>query len=181
MRINRRFTVKSTWTAAALASVLFVTACSSSDDTADEPPVESTTSSTTTTLAPTTTVTPSSTTSSTSTSTTTTTTLVPADPEELLGLWDVRGGDILTFDEDGSYALYVELGDDPFDSGTYTFDGVTLVMTGVEDSSYCPGEVGSYTVQFPDEVTADIDAIDDPCGQRRNGITFGLTRHDPDS
>ncbi len=180
MRINHRSRVGAKWAAAALASVLFVAACSSSDDTGNEPPTESTTSSTTTTQAPTTTVAPSSTTSSTSTSTTTTT-LVPADPEELLGSWDVRGGDVLTFEEDGSYALYVDLGDDPFDSGTYTFDGLTLVMTGVANSNYCPDETGSYTVQFPDEITADIDLIEDPCGQRRNGLTFGLTRHDPDS
>ena len=122
-----------------------------------------------------------STTTTTTSSTTTSTTLAAADPEAIVGNWDQRGGDVLSFEADGSYGVRIDLDDEPFDTGTYTFDGVTLVMTGAPGSDYCPDEVGTYTVTFPDEMTADVDVVDDPCGQRRTTITFGLSRHDPDS
>jgi hypothetical protein len=55
------------------------------------------------------------------------------------------------FAEDGTWGVWehADLAGNPYDWGTYTFDGETLVMTNAE-GSYCPGSVATFTVEFSD-------------------------------
>ena len=103
----------------------------------------------------------------------------------LYGTWDV-GNDqsYQTFEPDGTW--YVELAtkmrlDDgtpvvlharqPYDWGTYTFDGAKLTLDTPADAQTCPNTSGVYTVTFVDANTLRYELVEDACDSRRVTIT----------
>ena len=74
--------------------------------------------------------------------------------------------------EDGTWGVWTnaDLVGDPYDWGTYTFDGETLVYSNAE-GSFCDGAVAIWTVEFSDSgQEARLTFVEDSC------TTPGVTR-----
>jgi hypothetical protein len=172
----------------AIGSVLVAAACSSPDVAATTISLDVSTTTmeqtetTTTTVPPTTTSTTAATTTTTEATATTEPAAVDVEPSAIAGTW--RGPNYyITFvpDEDrgGTWGVYVEpRSRSAFDSGTYTFDGVTLTMFSREQGS-CLGGVGTYEVTF----SASLDEIRpsavkaDECPERQSEMTPRMSRY----
>jgi len=73
--------------------------------------------------------------------------------DEIHGTWLVEGIGVYTeLAEDGTWGVWenAALAGEPYDWGTYTFDGETFVMTNAEGSE-CDGAVATWTVEFSDD------------------------------
>ena len=73
--------------------------------------------------------------------------------DRIHGIWLVEGfGAYTELAEDGTWGVWLnaDLVGDPYDWGTYTFDGETFVMTNAE-GSFCDGSVAIWTVEFSDD------------------------------
>ena len=107
-----------------------------------------------------------------------------AAADQIHGTWLVgRQSVYLQFAEDGTWGGWQNpgLAGDPFDWGTYTFDGETLVQTNAE-GSYCDGAVAIWTVEFSDDGQESKQTIvDDTCTDERvkKGVTRVLVRQTP--
>jgi hypothetical protein len=102
-----------------------------------------------------------------------------SDPaEELYGVWLTPLESLyLEFDEDGSWSGAETLGSQPFDWGTFDFDGGTLTFIADPASSDCTVD-GSYEVTFITDDELSLSVIDDPCGPRAIDLSAGpLMRH----
>ena len=103
------------------------------------------------------------------------------NPEErLYGDWRTGlEGLALTFEADGSWTVAEGDDQEPFDTGTFTFDGTTLTVDTDEGATGCQaGETGTYEVSFVDDDTVELALVDDECGQRASDFGRGLTRAD---
>jgi len=164
----------------AIGSVLVTAACSSPDVAATTTSLE--TATTTMEEAETTTTVPPRTTTTTEATTTTEPAAVDVEPSAILGTW--RGHNYYTTftedgDREGTWGVYVEpRSSSAFDSGTYTFDGVTLTMFSRERGP-CQGGVGTYEVTF----SASLDEIrptaisPDECPERQSEMVAGMSRY----
>lgn len=107
-----------------------------------------------------------------------------AAAELLYGTWDIgSGGSFQTLGRDGTFYVvsktYLEDGTvavtregaEPYDWGTYTFDGSRVTLDGTADeAALCPNTRGVYTVTFVDVDTLRYELIQDDCSSRRKGI-----------
>lgn len=164
----------------ATAPALLLAACSSSET------IETTTSLevTSTTAEPTTTTLPPPPTTTTTTQATTTTTepaAINVDPSAVVGTW--QGWNYyttFTADEglEGSWRVHtIPRATSGFDSGKYTFDGLTLTMFS-RDRGPCEGGVGNYEVTFSaslDEMR--LTAIGDQCTERQSEMLPSMRRY----
>ena len=102
-------------------------------------------------------------------------------PEErLYGDWRTGlEGLALTFEADGSWTVAEGDDQDPFDTGTFTFDGTTLMVDTNEGAEGCQaGQTGTYEVSFVDDETVELALVDDECGARGSDFGSGLARVD---
>lgn len=175
-RLLRRLRVMRYTSSILLAGFLAIVAgsCADSDELA--------TTTTSSTISQTTLTTAGSMSSST---TSTTITVEAVEPETLVGDWRtvVAGAPwYFRFEDDGSWEAMYFLDGNPFDFGTYEFDGRELTLHSSPDvtGSDCAGTTGSYVVSFSDDTRKfnlpRADARDD-CGGRRGAlIQAELTR-----
>ena len=98
------------------------------------------------------------------------------DAKKLVGTWQVGFGDFHTWRPDGTWYVEYEPGPpvDPWDYGTYTFDGTTLAFDEPSDPRECPNTHGTYTVTFVDADTVRMELIEDDCDTRAFGAFAGL-------
>jgi hypothetical protein len=171
-----------------LAATLLMAACSSDDESAESAPATATTtppSTASTTARPATTTAAPTTTLATTTITSTRVdeTADPFPREALLGSWMLQSGYVVTFGDDGRWAIAdPQTPDDPFDFGPFEFEAATLVMTTdpAVTSGCSPGDTGSFRLSPPDpDGVIDSEVIQDPCSPRRNDFSAALTPHEP--
>jgi len=164
----------------AIGSVLVAAGCTSPDVAATTTSLEISTTTmeeteTTTTVTPTTTTTTEAT-------TTTEPAAVDVEASAILGTW--RGHNYYTTftqdgDREGTWGVYVEpRSSSAFDSGTYTFDGVTLTMFSRERGP-CEGGVGTYEVTFSEslEEIRPIAISPDECPERQAEMSTRMSRY----
>ena len=98
--------------------------------------------------------------------------------ERLDGDWQTGSGIALTF-ADGSWTVTEGDDQEPFDTGTFTFDGTTLTVDTNEGGQSCQaGDLGTYEVSFVDDDTVELALVDDECVQRGSDWKRGFTRAD---
>jgi hypothetical protein len=105
-----------------------------------------------------------------------------ADPAaELHGEWRTDPGSVISYLEDGSWnAVYAPWGSEPFEWGTYTFDGDTLTMLTTGGGRVCQeGQKGIYEATFVDEESLRVSIVEEPCGARREIATSPMVRQSP--
>ena len=88
--------------------------------------------------------------------------------EQLYGTWYADWEDAYhTWEPDGSwYVVAGAVEGDPYDTGTYTFDGSIVTLDTDDDARTCPQMAGSYEVTFSDPDTMSPELIDDECPSR---------------
>ena len=103
------------------------------------------------------------------------------DDERIFGIWRTTRGYYREFRTDGTWSVgyTLELArNNPFCSGTYTFDGGTLTYSTTTECEGCDSMVGIYEVTFSDDGTEQFrNLVDDPCDGRVRNDTPKLTRH----
>ena len=105
----------------------------------------------------------------------------PDSAEQLYGTWDlVDYGSLTTFESDGSWYVATSVSGDPYDTGTYTFDGSIVTYDTDEDSPSCPQTTGSYEVTFSDPDTMSVELIDDECLSRGSNSPGSWVRVEED-
>ncbi len=102
-----------------------------------------------------------------------------SDPiDSLLGDWrTVNNGTTIAYTEDGKWSSqHGWWGEEPFDRGSFTFDGETLTFFTDTGSRACEeGQIGVYRASIgEDEVTLEL--IDDPCNGRSSDFRGGIVR-----
>lgn len=96
--------------------------------------------------------------------------------EQVYGDWQTGlEGLTAAFEPDGTWSVTGVDKVEPFDTGTFTFDGSTLVVETDDSSQTCNGHTGTYEVTFVDASTASLDVIEDGCRKRRIDWQQGLT------
>lgn len=102
------------------------------------------------------------------------------EAERLVGNW--RTGlefIVVSFDSDGSWSGTERGEQEPFDTGTYSFDGSMLTLDTAEGSEGCAsGQTGTYEVTFFDDDTIELESVSDDCGARQSDFTSGMIRLD---
>ena len=82
----------------------------------------------------------------------------PDPVEQLHGGWNTSTEVYFQFDDDGTWIAAESEGLNPFDVGTYTFDGITLTYRSGEGTTVCTeGDTGVAEVSFADEVTFSLE------------------------
>ena len=107
----------------------------------------------------------------------------PDSAEQLYGTWDVvDAGSLHTFESDGSWYVVAESSGsgDPYDKGTYTFDGSIVTLDGDEDAGECAQKTGSYEVTFSDPDAMSLELVDDECLTRGSNAPGSLVRVEED-
>jgi hypothetical protein len=96
----------------------------------------------------------------------------------LYGEWLTFGGTNITYGEDGTWsAQHPSYGAEPFDWGTFTFDGDVLEFSTDAGSSSCSeGQTGVYEATFTDEGELDLEKVEDPCPGRSSDFFGGMVR-----
>jgi hypothetical protein len=92
--------------------------------------------------------------------------------ESIYGLWRTHTRFFL-FNEDGTWAVAYTRGQiesNPFDWGTYTFDGKKLTFSTDSEAESCPGLTGTWKVTFPNESDIVFKVVDEQCAHRENDI-----------
>ncbi|MBG7605873.1 MAG: hypothetical protein IZT58_14805 [Actinobacteria bacterium] len=100
----------------------------------------------------------------------------PDPAEQLHGDWRTGEGLPLLFEPDGTWSVADGVGQEPFDTGTFTFDGSTLTVDTDESSESCAGQTGTYEVAFIDPAMVALEPIEEECGARGSDFQQGLTR-----
>jgi hypothetical protein len=106
-------------------------------------------------------------------------------PEAIVGTWRTHWGGYLQFTRDGAWGASYAPSGDPFDHGSYTFDGRSLSITteGGASISKCEvGDTGEYQVTFSERKTTMVfSQARDTCSARGRDMQHpdGLTRHGP--
>jgi len=86
--------------------------------------------------------------------------------EQIRGRWfDSTAGVYLEFDADGEYMVAVNSDlAEPFEWGSYTFDGGSLTQDTASDSPVCPSTSVTWTVILSDDSEqADLTFVEDSC------------------
>lgn len=92
--------------------------------------------------------------------------------ESIHGMWHSTMRFII-FNEDGTWAVAFSrslLKNNPFDWGTYTFDGELLTISTDDEADSCPGQTGVWEVDFPNESDITFIEVEEECSHRRNDI-----------
>lgn len=99
-----------------------------------------------------------------------------------LGTWRSQGGMYMEFRDDGTFGKSIDgvssIESNPWEYGTYTFDGETLRLTVAEDSAHCGGIDAVYRAE-PSEDGSFIahTVIDDTCSGRAADFGLGIERY----
>ena len=95
-----------------------------------------------------------------------------------VGTWVSEGGMYAEFYDDGTFAKALEMSlleSNPWEYGSFTFDGEVLRLTTAEDSSHCTGIDASYgAVPSEDGTYIAHTVIDDACAGRVADFGIGL-------
>lgn len=115
--------------------------------------------------------------------TTTTETDIPVTVKQLVGSWQLAAGEILTFDDAGTWEITEgDTPDEPFDGGTYQLVDSTLTLESTFGDGCEIGATGNYELaEGPEdgEITALSVEPRDPCEQRRAEMERGLQPVEP--
>lgn len=86
------------------------------------------------------------------------------------------GGTTVTYGEDGTWsAQHPTYGAEPFDWGTFVFDGEVIEYSTDAGSSSCSeGQTGVYEVTITEEGELDLEKVEDPCIGRPNDFFGGM-------
>lgn len=97
--------------------------------------------------------------------------------EGLYGDWTTQAAITVAFQPDGSWSASGAGAQEPFDTGTFAFEGSTLTVDTDESSLDCAGgDTGTYEVTFADDDTIEMELISDDCSGRGSDWASGLTR-----
>jgi len=102
--------------------------------------------------------------------------------ETIHGTWHwPKYGVYEILDEDGTFSVYLSrvFGGNPYDWGTYTFDGEVLTYQNAE-GSVCPGATAVWTVEFAeggDEARQTL--VEDSCSGSDRSVDRVLVRYSP--
>ncbi len=92
------------------------------------------------------------------------------DDDRIIGVWHwPEQGVYENLDEDGQFGVFTnsDIVGDPYDWGTYTFDGETLTIHNAE-GSVCSGATAVWTVWFSDDGTESHQTfVEDSCASVR--------------
>lgn len=97
--------------------------------------------------------------------------------DELYGEWRTSGGTTVTYGADATWSAQHSLyGPEPFDWGTFTFDGETLTFFTAAGGLSCQeGQTGIYEASLSDD-RLDLQQIEEPCPGRADDFRDGMTR-----
>ena len=97
-----------------------------------------------------------------------------------VGTWVSEGGMYAEFHEDGTFSKGLEVSSiesNPWEYGTYSFDGEVLRITTAEASPHCAGIDASYDAEPSEDGTFIAHAvIDDACAGRAADFGKGIQR-----
>lgn len=97
-----------------------------------------------------------------------------SESEDLYDVWITPGNSIyLSLNEDDSWGIAYHEGIDPFDWGTFTFDGELLTFFIDPDSVSCY-TTGTYDAAFTAEGDLELNVVEDPCRLRAEDLTGTL-------
>ena len=103
-----------------------------------------------------------------------------SESEQIQGTWLDTTGVYLEYDADGEYM--VASGSDfaePFEWGSYTFDGETLIQDTASDSPLCEGTSVTWTVVFSnDGDRMDLTFVEDSCVDATRSNDLIMTRQE---
>ena len=96
----------------------------------------------------------------------------------LYGEWVTVGGTTVTYGEDGTWsAKHSAYGAEPFDRGSFSFDGEVIECSTDAGSSSCSeGQTGVYEATITDEGEPDLEKLEDPCPGRSSDFFGGMDR-----
>ena len=104
------------------------------------------------------------------------------DTDQIHGVWEIPAFPVYeSFDDDGEFvvALSPDLAE-PFEWGTYTFDGELLTLNNADDSDFCPGTSVTWMVEFSDDGdAADRTFVEDSCAMTDRGRDLVMIRESP--
>ena len=97
-----------------------------------------------------------------------------------VGTWVSQGGMYVEFDDDGTFGKGLEVSSiesNPWECGTFTFDGEVVRLTTAEDSSHCTGIDASYGAEPSEDGTfITHTVIDDACRGRAADFGNGIQK-----
>jgi len=97
-----------------------------------------------------------------------------SESDDLYGVWITPGNSIyMSLNEDNSWGIAYHEGIDPFDWGTFTFDGELLTFFIDPDSVSCY-TTGTYEAAFTAEGDLKLNVVEDPCRLRAEDLTGTL-------
>ena len=103
-----------------------------------------------------------------------------SESEDLYGVWITPGNSIyLSLNEDDSWGIAYHEGIDPFDWGTFTFDGELLTFSTDPDNVTCPDKPGTYDTAFTAEGDLELNVVEDLCRERARTVTGTLVPYSP--
>jgi hypothetical protein len=99
-----------------------------------------------------------------------------------LGTWRTEGNMYMEFRDDGTFGKGLggvsSIESDPWEYGTFTFDGETLRLTTAEDSPHCGGFDAEYRAEPSEDGTFIAHTvINDPCSGRERDFGKGIQRY----
>ena len=97
---------------------------------------------------------------------------------ELYGEWLTSEGTTVTYNEDGTWsAQWPGYGPEPFDWGTYTFDGgIMTYFTDPGGRSCQEGQTGIYEATIIDEQNLSLKSVEESCSGRGSDFFGGMIR-----
>jgi hypothetical protein len=97
--------------------------------------------------------------------------------DDLYGEWRTSGGTTVTLGADGTWGAQHSLyGPEPFDWGTFTFDGETLTFFTAAGGLSCQeGQTGIYEATISGD-SLDMKQIEEPCPGRSDDFRYGMVR-----
>lgn len=103
-----------------------------------------------------------------------------SESEDLYGIWITPGEtNYMSFNEDDSWGVAQVEGTDPFDWGTFAFDGELLTFSTDPDAGVCSNDTGTYDAAFTAEGDLELTVVEDPCGGRAGELPGTLVPHSP--
>jgi hypothetical protein len=96
----------------------------------------------------------------------------------MYGEWLTTHGTTMSYDEDGTWtAQHASTGLEPFDWGTYTFDGELLTYSTDSGSLSCQeGQTGVYEAALTNDGSLSLKRVEDPCSGRSSDLFGGMVR-----
>ena len=103
-----------------------------------------------------------------------------SESENLHGVWITpTESNYMSFNEDDSWSVAQEESTDPFDWGTFTFDGELLTFSTDPDARICSDGTGTYDAAFTAEGDLELSVVEDPCGGRAGSLPGTLVPYSP--